>query len=133
MTDEVIAAAPQPSGFSANFTIKIDGLRTATIGDKVGVVKQVDWTITGEEADQFFSLPQTTQLPDPDSLPFIPFNKLTEIEVITWIEEEETRLPGIKAHIQYVLDREIAKASLEPTTMPWAHVAEVPSIELAVE
>lgn len=132
MTGEVIAAAPQPSGFSANFSIKIDGLRTATIGDKVGVVKQVDWTITGEEAGQHFSLPHTTQLPDPDGLPFIPLNELTEIEVINWIEED-TRLPGIKAHIQYVLDREVAKSSLESTPMPWAPVAEVPDTEPTVE
>jgi hypothetical protein len=109
---------------SATFTYTVTGLRTTTVGDNTNVVKQVDWIITGEEAGQKFELPQTTQLPDPDGQPFIPLNQLTEAEVIVWIEANDERIDSIKAHIQYVLDREVAKAALENATMPWAPVVE---------
>jgi hypothetical protein len=119
-----IEAAPQPSGFTATFTIKVTGLRTTTVGDKTNVVKQVDWTLSGEEAGQKFELPQTTQLPDPNGQPFIPLGELTEADVVAWIEANDDRIPGIKSHIQFVLDREVAKSTLTATTMPWAPVPE---------
>jgi hypothetical protein len=117
---ENIAAAAQPSNFTADFTIRITGLRTQTVAGVPGVVKQVDWTITGTEAGQVFSLSQTTTVPDPDTANFIPLAQLTEAEVVAWIETHDIRLPGIKQHIQLVLDRQTAQAALEPTPMPWA-------------
>jgi hypothetical protein len=122
-----IEAAPQPSDFTATFTIKVTGLRTATINGIENAVKQVEWTMKGTEADQTFELPQSTTVPDPQSEGFVPLASLTEAQVIAWIEAHETRIPGIKAHIQLVLDREVAKAALTSTTMPWAPVAEVPA------
>jgi hypothetical protein len=120
-----IEAAAQPSGFTASFTIKVTGLRTATVGDKTDVVKQVDWTLVGTESGQTFELPQTTQLPDPNGQPFIPLTELTEAEVVQWIEANDERIPGIKAHIQYVIDKEVAKSTLAPAAMPWAPAPEV--------
>ena len=114
---------------SATFTIKITGLRTATIGGIADAVKQVEWTMVGTEAGQTFELPQSTTVPDPQSQEFIPLQDLTEAEVVGWIEAHETRIPGIKAHIQLVLDREVAKSALTSTEMPWAPVAEVPPPE----
>jgi hypothetical protein len=119
-------AAAQPDNFTAAFTIKVNGIRTATVNNRTNVVKQVDWTLVGEEASQKFELPQTTALADPDGQPFIELANLTEADVVAWIEETETRLPGIKAHIQYVLDREVAKTALAPTPMPWAPVEPIP-------
>lgn len=125
MTEQVTTpAAEQPQNFTATFTYKVNGIRTTTIGNRANVVKQVDWTLKGTEAGQTFELPQTTELADPDGQPFIDLADLTEADVIGWIEATETRLPGIKAHIQYVLDREVAKAALTSTTMPWAPVSE---------
>jgi hypothetical protein len=117
---ETIQAAAQPSNFTAEFTIKITGLRTQTVGGVAGVVKQVDWVLSGTEAGQVFSLSQTTTVPDPDTANFIPLDQLTEAEVVAWIETHDIRLPGIKQHIQLVLDRQTAQAALEPTPMPWA-------------
>jgi hypothetical protein len=117
---EIIQAAAQPSNFTAEFTIKITGLRTQTVGGVAGVVKQVAWTITGTEAGQTFELTQTTTVPDPDAADFVPLAQLTEPQVVAWIETHETRLPGIKQHIQLVLDRQVAQAALESTPMPWA-------------
>lgn len=102
------------------FAIKITGLRTQTVNGVENAVKQVEWTMVGTEGTQTFELPQTTIVPDPQSDGFIPLVNLTETQVITWIEEHEPRIPAIQAHIQYVLDREVAKATLVQAQMPWA-------------
>jgi hypothetical protein len=122
-----IPAAAQPSNFTAEFTIKITGLRTQTVAGVPGVVKQVAWTITGTEAGQVFELTQTTTVPDPDTANFIPLEQLTEPEVVAWIESHEIRMPGIKSHIQLVLDRQVAQAALESTPMPWAPAPQTPT------
>lgn len=117
-----IEAAPQPSNFTATFTIKVNGLRTTTIDNMQNVVKQVDWTMIGEESNQKFELPQTTILIDPIIDNFKSLAQVTEQDVISWIEVNETRLPSIKAHIQFVLDKLIAESILEETAMPWAPI-----------
>ena len=128
MTEEVIIpAAEQPSNFTAAFTIKINGLRTATVNGLENVVKQVDWTLVGEESAQKFELPQTTTLGDPAAEGFVPLADLTEAGVAAWVEATDTRLPGIKAHIQFVLDKEVAKSALTNAAMPWAPVPETPA------
>jgi hypothetical protein len=122
MTDSVSAT----ENFTADFTIKITGLRTATVNGIEDAVKQVEWILSGSEASQTFELPQTTQVPNPEAEGFIPLQNLTEAQVIAWIETHDIRLPDIKAHIQSVLDREVARAALQPVPMPWAPVAEIP-------
>jgi hypothetical protein len=111
---------------SADFTIKITGLRTATINGIENAVRQVDWTLSGSEAGQVFELPQTTTVPDPQAEGFVPLQDLTEAEVASWIQTHEPRMAGIKAHIQLVLDREVARAALASTPMPWTPVVEEP-------
>ena len=109
---------------TATFTIKVTGLRTTTIDGIENAVKQVEWTMVGTEGDQTFELPQTTTVPNPQSEGFVPLQNLTESQVVSWIEAHETRLPGIKAHIQLVLDREVSKAALATAQMPWAPATE---------
>lgn len=123
-----IEAAPQPSDFTATFTIKVTGLRTATINGIENAVKQVEWTMVGTEGDQTFELPQSTTVPDPQSEGFVPLTNLTEAQVVAWIEAHDTRIPGIKSHIQLVLNREIARANLVSTPMPWSTVIEAPTV-----
>lgn len=121
-----IEAAPQPSNFTASFNIKIDAIRVTNIGDLTNVIKKVEWTMNGTEEGQTFSLPQVTDLGDPDPENFVQFAELTEENVVAWIESTETRLPSIKAHIQMVLDKEVQKAALETKPLPWAPVVETP-------
>jgi hypothetical protein len=129
MTETVtVPAAEQPTNFTATFTIKVNGIRTATVNGLENTVKQVDWTLTGEEAGQTFALPQTSTLADPAAEGFVPLANLTEAAVAAWIEATETRMPGIKAHIQFVLDKEVAKSALASTAMPWAPVVEAPTL-----
>lgn len=121
-------AVELPTNFTAEFTYKIIGARTATVGDKQNVVKQIEWELTGTESGQSFTLPQTTTLPDPDGQPFIPFEDLTQANIVTWLEASEPRLISIKAHIQGVLDRMVEKASLAETRLPWMPEPEAPPV-----
>jgi hypothetical protein len=115
----ITEAAQQPSSFTATFTIRIDALRTTTVNGLADTVKEVAWTMVGVDSGQTFELPQVTDMPDPGSEEFIPFADLTEAIVVNWIETTETRLPSIKAHIQYVLDKQVTTAALNPTPAPW--------------
>ena len=124
MTEQATTVESQAPTFTATFTIKINGLRTATVNGLENTVKQVDWTLVGEESDQKFELPQTTELGDPAAEGFVPLANLTETAVAAWIEATDTRIPGIKAHIQMVLNKEVAKNSFVTTPMPWVPVAE---------
>jgi hypothetical protein len=128
MTTPVLnpSAVVEPT-YTATFTIKVNGIRTATVNGLENTVKQVDWTLVGEEAGQKFELPQTSTLADPSSEGFVPLANLTEAAVIAWIEATETHLSGVKSHIQTVLDKEVAKAALASTSMPWAPVVEAPT------
>lgn len=116
---------------SATFTTKINAIRTATVGDKTDVVKQVEWTLIGTQEGQTFELPQSTTLPDPTDAPYIALDQLTEAEVIVWVNSHTSNIEAIKAHIQYVLDKEVAKAALTSTPMPWAPAVEAPAEEPA--
>jgi hypothetical protein len=108
------------------FKIKITGLRTQTVNGVENTIKQVEWTMVGSEGEQTFELPQTTTVPDPQADGFIPLADLTEAQVITWIETHELRIPAIQAHIQSVLDRQVAQSQLVSTAMPWVPVIETP-------
>ena len=106
---------------STTFTTKINGIYTASVGDKTGVIKQVNWAMVGTQDGQTFELPQTTVLADPSG-EFIALNQLSEAQVAAWVEATDTRIDAIKAHIQYVLDKQVEEAALTSTAMPWAPV-----------
>lgn len=102
------------------FTIKVNKVYTADENNLTNVVKKVDWTLRGEKNGTSFELPQTTDVVDPTPENFVEFSSLTEANVIAWIESDEEKLAPVKAHIQYVLDKEFAKAALATPAMPWA-------------
>lgn len=102
-----------------NYTIKPTSIRTKTLDGLTGVVKLVEWILEGELNGQKFSLPQTTVLEDPDPTSFIPLNQITEQQVVQWIETAVDLQP-LKGHIEYVLNKEAAKASLTQENLPWA-------------
>lgn len=123
MTEEVTTPVePQTPVYTATFTTKINAIRTATVNGLENTVKQVDWTMVGEEAGLTFELPQTIDLADPESANFVPLASLTETAVIAWVEATVANVDAVKAHIQFVLDKEVAKAALASTAMPWAPV-----------
>lgn len=132
MTTPILTPSePVAPTFTATFTIKINGLRTATVNGLENTVKQVDWSLVGTESGQTFELPQTTNLGDPATEGFVPLANLTETAVAAWVEATDTRLNSIKAHIQFVLDKEVAKSALTNAPMPWAPVVEEPAAPAA--
>jgi hypothetical protein len=104
----------------ANFTITVNRVFTETEGNLTNVVKKAEWTLTGTQEGQTFSLPQTTDMNSADPNDFVSFENLTEANVIAWIEGACPSMDAIEAHIQLVLDRECAKAALESPALPWA-------------
>ena len=109
---------------SATFEIKINAIRTTTVGDLAGVIRKVEFTVKGIEEGQSFELPQTVDLGDPAPESFIQLASLTEADVVAFVEASATNMEGVKAHIQFVLDKEVAKAALTSTPMPWAPAPE---------
>lgn len=105
---------------SATFETRINAIRTGTAGELTDVIKRVDFTVKGTEQGQSFELPQSIELADPDPQQFIQLANVTEANVISWVEENFANMDGVKAHIQYVLDREVVKAALEDKPLPWA-------------
>lgn len=127
-----IEAAPQPSNFTADFAITVNAIRTVTVGELINVVKHVEWILKGTESGQYFELPQKTLMGEPDAQNFIPLASLTPEAVTAWIEAADAeRLPGIKAHIQYVLDKMVVEASMQSAPLPWAPAPEPTSPEAA--
>jgi hypothetical protein len=111
---------------STNFTITISGIRTANVGELADVIRKVEFIVKGTRDGQSFELPQSADLPDATSESFKPLTAVTESDVIAWIESsfDTDKMNSVKAHIDYVLDKEVAKAALESKPLPWAPVPE---------
>ena len=114
----------EPVEFTAAFTITVTGIRTMTVGELTNVVKQVEWTLNGTQEGQSFELPQKTVIADPSPEAFIPLAQVTAANVETWIEENGGNLNYIKSHIQFVLDKMVAEASMQVTPIPWVPAPE---------
>lgn len=105
---------------SATFKIRIDSVRTGAVDALSNVIRKVEFTLIGTEGGQVFQLPGFADLADPDPSNFVPFSGLTEEQVAGFVESSFAGMPAMKAHVQSVLDKEIAKATLENTPLPWA-------------
>jgi hypothetical protein len=105
---------------TATFETKINAIRTGTVGELTNVVKRVEFTVKGTEQGQSFELPQNVDLADPQSEAFVPLAQVTEANVVEWVEGNFTNMDAVKAHIQMVLDKEVAKAALADEPLPWA-------------
>lgn len=105
---------------TATYEIKINAIRTKAVGELTDVIKRVEFTVKGTDEGQSFELPQTVDLSDPEAEAFKPLEQVTEADVISWVEANFGNMEGVKAHIQYVLDQEVAKNALSVSPMPWA-------------
>ena len=105
---------------SATFTITLQGPpKVTTIGTMTQVIKQIDYSMTGTEGGETFTLPGTAVFPDPSVASFLPFASLNQAQVISWIGTLPDALSK-QAHIQVVLDQMVAAAQLTPTAVAWA-------------
>lgn len=111
---------------AATYTIKITAVRVTTEAALVDVVKAIEYTVTGTDSGCTFTLHNTLQFTGADPEDFTPYADLTEPQMVSWIEQDATALEPIKAHIAYVLEKEVAKAALESKPLPWAPAPEAP-------
>jgi hypothetical protein len=112
--------------FDAEFSIKVQSIRTATVGSLVDVIKQVGFIVAGQLNGQFFELPQTVELGDPDPALFKPLSSLAEADVIAWVDQNFSNMVAVKWHIETQLKRLVAEAALIKQPLPWASDAALP-------
>ena len=105
-----------------SFTIKINGVRT----EANDVISQVEFTVKGEDQGCYFELPQTLNLGAPGE-DFIAFANLQPSDVERFIENDFKNMAAVKAHIQYVLDNEIATSKATSKPLPWLPVEPNPA------
>ena len=124
MTENVDNA---PTG---QFTITIHEVKIDTIGYMQDVIKFVTWSIEYEKDSIKDSAGNyTTELLEPTTENFTPFEDLTKEQLVSWIEATDERVPGIKNYLQHRVNTEIEKAALATKTLPWVTVPEVATPE----
>lgn len=111
------------------YSYKVNGARVANEGGLTDVVKEVEVTVTGTDGAAKFELPVVVKLAEADASSFTTFDSLTEAQIIGWVENDPS-LDGTKAHIAYVVAKEVEKLSLENKPLPWAPAPEAPAAPL---
>lgn len=108
---------------ATQYTTAINSCRVHTQGDIPNVVKEVNVTITGTDdvyTKCVFALPIQVTFGPADPQSFIPFDQITEAEMIEWVNAQTDQLAGTYAHIDLVVQKEVALAELEPKPLPWS-------------
>lgn len=104
------------------YTTTIQSCRVTTQGDLQNVVKEVNCTITGTDdvvTSCTFSLPIQVKFGEADPQSFTPFADITEAEMIDWVNAQTDQIAPVQAHIDYVVQKEVALAELQPKPLPW--------------
>lgn len=101
------------------YTYAVNAVRVGPQGGLTDVVKEVDANVVGVDGAATFTLSTTVKLSEADPAAFTVFADLTEAQVISWIEADPS-LENIKAHIAYVVGKELEKLALEQKPLPWA-------------
>jgi hypothetical protein len=106
------------------YTITINGVRVTTEGDLSDVVKEIDYTLKGTDSGCSFELPIRLKMGAADPASFTPFSGLTEAQLVSWIEAQPDLLDSSKAHIAYVVAKEVERSASESKPLPWVPVPE---------
>jgi hypothetical protein len=109
------------------YTLKINAVRVHNVGELQNVVKEVDVTLMGTDSGCSFELPIAVNVGDPAPENFVDFSQLTPAEVEAWVWSQEDQLSPYKAHIAYVVAKEVEKAALEQKPLPWVPAPEAPA------
>lgn len=105
-------------------SLKVRNETIANIAVENAVV-QTYWTLTGTDENgnvgTFSGATPFTADPTDSSGPFIPFDQLTEQDVINWISSVVETNPGYKDHINAQIEKQINE-KISPITepeLPW--------------
>lgn len=101
------------------YNLSINSVKVADVGEFKNVVKQIDFTISGVDQGQSFSLPGKVTFETFDQENFTSFDSLTEEQAKIWVENSDV-LDSYKAHIALVLEKMVAEAALQPAPLPWS-------------
>lgn len=108
---------------ATQYTTSINSCRVTTQGDLTNVVKEVNATITGTD-DVYttctFALPVQVTFGPADPQSFTPFQDITEAEMVAWVNAQTDIIASVQAHIDMVVQKEVALAELQPKPLPWA-------------
>lgn len=109
------------------YSYKINAARVAAQDGLTDVIKEVEVTVTGTDGAAKFDLPTTVKLGAADPSSFTAFGDLTEEQILAWLDTPPipgvpTTLEGIKAHIAFVVAKEVEKLAMEQKPLPWAPV-----------
>lgn len=104
------------------FTTTIDAMYTLQQPDPNYVVN-VRWTVSGVDGSNTASIEGSTQFNSADQEgPFIPYDQLTQAQVIGWIPAQD--IENAQACVQGQIDSMITPpVSPENTPLPWAPAA----------
>ena len=109
------------------YSYKINAARVVAQDGLTDVIKEVEVTVTGTDGAAKFDLPTTVKLGAADPSSFTAFGDLTEEQILAWLDVPPipgvpTTLEGIKAHIAFVVAKEVEKLAMEQKPLPWAPV-----------
>jgi len=90
------------------------------------------WRLDGEFADTHAGVYGTVSFEEPEAGSFVPFDQLTEEQVIGWVEAAlgDEQVAEYKANIEQQIADKIAPP-VESKPLPWAPVADEPVEEPA--
>ena len=120
-----------PEVYTSPFTYeyKITGLKVKDEGANANAVVQTYWTLTGTDVENnsgtFNGATPFTSTTMPEGDVFVPFDELTEADVIGWISDVVTGNPGYQKHIDSQIQKQIDQ-KINPiieASLPWASSA----------
>jgi len=107
------------------YTWEITGLKTKDVSDsKTGAVVQTYWKKVGTDENgntgTFSGATPFTVDPTDDSGPFIPFEELTEEDVLTWIKS--IVVDDYEVHVNEQIQKQIDESitPVKDVDLPWA-------------
>ena len=112
-----------------NYEYEVTGLNSENLPNFPNTVIQVYWRLIGTDLDGFTgAFAGATPFKDlqPDSLEFIPYDKLQQNDVISWIESVVESDIEYKEHIYSQIDKKIndkkkrKQDSSKDSTLPWS-------------
>jgi hypothetical protein len=101
------------------FSYTVTGARVGTQDDLADVVKELDVVVKGVDGTATFELPATVKFDAADPDDFTDFADLTEAQLVSWVEADSS-LDNVRAHVAYVVAKELEKLALTPKPLPWA-------------
>jgi hypothetical protein len=101
------------------YTTTVTAARVSSQDNLNDVIKELDATVTGQDGAVTFQLSTSVTLGPADPEAFTDYEDLTEEKLVEWVEANPA-LDSVRAHIAYVVAKEVERAALHGKPLPWA-------------